>query len=70
MRWVESIQYVVEQGVDTTVEIGPGRVLSGLNKRIHKGLNLLATDDLSRLAGRISLRSTINRRTAVTLSFT
>ncbi len=49
VRWVESIQYAVEQGVDTTVEIGPGRVLSGLNKRIHKGLNLLATDDSARL---------------------
>ncbi|HMU68213.1 MAG TPA: ACP S-malonyltransferase, partial [Cellvibrionaceae bacterium] len=43
VRWVESIVYAVEQGVDTTVEVGPGRVLSGLNKRIHKGLTLLAT---------------------------
>lgn len=48
VRWVESVQYAVEQGVDTTVEVGPGRVLSGLNKRIHKGLNLLATDDSAR----------------------
>lgn len=55
VRWVESIQYVVEQGVDTTVEIGPGRVLSGLNKRIHKGLNLLATDDLSRWQAALAL---------------
>jgi [acyl-carrier-protein] S-malonyltransferase len=39
---------MVEQGVAVMVEIGPGRVLSGLNKRIHKGLTLLATDDLSR----------------------
>jgi [acyl-carrier-protein] S-malonyltransferase len=45
VRWVESVQYAVDQGVDTTLEIGPGRVLSGLNKRIHKGLTLLATDD-------------------------
>ncbi|HMW71162.1 MAG TPA: malonyl CoA-acyl carrier protein transacylase, partial [Cellvibrionaceae bacterium] len=48
VRWVESIVYAVEQGVDTTVEVGPGRVLSGLNKRIHKGLTLLATDDSAR----------------------
>lgn len=48
VRWVESVQYAVEQGVDTTLEIGPGRVLSGLNKRIQKGLTLLATDDSAR----------------------
>lgn len=48
VRWVESIQYIVDQGVEIFVEIGPGRVLSGLNKRIHKGLTSLNTDDLSR----------------------
>lgn len=48
VRWVESVQYMVAQGVNVTVEVGPGRVLSGLNKRIQKGLTLLATDDLSR----------------------
>lgn len=48
VRWVESVQFMVEQGVDTTLEVGPGRVLSGLNKRIHKGLTNLATDDLAR----------------------
>lgn len=48
VRWVESVQFMVEQGVTVTVEVGPGRVLSGLNKRIHKGLTLLATDDLGR----------------------
>ena len=39
VRWVECVQYLAKQGVTTTVECGPGKVLSGLNKRIDKQLN-------------------------------
>lgn len=46
VRWVESVQYMVEQGVDTFVEIGPGKVLSGLVKRIAPDARTLASDDL------------------------
>jgi [acyl-carrier-protein] S-malonyltransferase len=48
VRWVESIRYIVDQGVEVCMEMGPGRVLSGLNKRIHKGLTSLNSDDLNR----------------------
>lgn len=34
VRWTDSIRYIAGQGVDRFVECGPGRVLSGLNKRI------------------------------------
>lgn len=34
VRWVESIKYLYSQGVTKIVECGPGKVLSGLNKRI------------------------------------
>lgn len=34
VRWVESIRCLVDHGVDKFVEVGPGRVLSGLVKRI------------------------------------
>jgi [acyl-carrier-protein] S-malonyltransferase len=37
VRWVESVERMVEDGFDTFVEIGPGAVLSGLVKRIAKG---------------------------------
>lgn len=36
VRWEDSMRYLLEQGVDEFYEIGPGRVLSGLLKRIHR----------------------------------
>lgn len=39
VRWVQSIEYLAEQGVTELVECGPGKVLAGLNKRCAKGVN-------------------------------
>ncbi|MFO0557169.1 MAG: ACP S-malonyltransferase [Polyangiales bacterium] len=36
VRWEQSIRAMIEGGVTTFVEIGPGKVLAGLIKRIHK----------------------------------
>lgn len=49
VRWVETIQWFAQQGVDTVVESGPGKVLAGLNKRIDKSLNALPVFDPSTL---------------------
>ena len=46
VRWVESVRYMAEQGVQTFVEVGPGKVLSGLVKRIAPDVQVLASDDL------------------------
>jgi len=45
VQWTACVQYMVSQGIATTVECGPGKVLSGLNKRIEKSLNCLGIDD-------------------------
>jgi [acyl-carrier-protein] S-malonyltransferase len=37
VRWRESITWLAENGVDTFVEVGTGKVLSGMVRRIHKG---------------------------------
>jgi [acyl-carrier-protein] S-malonyltransferase len=43
--WTKSVQAMVDQGVASTVECGPGKVLSGLNKKIHKPLSVAAISD-------------------------
>ena len=40
VQWVNSIQYMAGQGVTDFIEIGPGRVLTGLIKRIDSNLKL------------------------------
>jgi [acyl-carrier-protein] S-malonyltransferase len=35
VRWTESIQYLIQQGINTFIEVGTGAVLTGLIKRIE-----------------------------------
>jgi [acyl-carrier-protein] S-malonyltransferase len=46
VRWVESVQYMVEQGAGTFVEIGPGRVLAGLIKRVTREARVVSSEDV------------------------
>lgn len=47
VRWVETIQAFSKAGVTHVIECGPGKVLSGLNKRIAADLELANTADLA-----------------------
>ena len=40
VRWLECVEYMINNGVKNFVEIGPGKVLSGLIKRINKNVNV------------------------------
>ena len=49
VRWVETVNYLAAQGVDTLIECGPGKVLAGLAKRIDKSLNAQPLFDVASL---------------------
>ncbi|MGH8671662.1 MAG: ACP S-malonyltransferase [Burkholderiales bacterium] len=46
VRWAETVQHFVAQGIDTVIECGPGKVLTGLNKRIAEQLQLQCLSDV------------------------
>lgn len=45
VRWIETIQYLADKGVGNVVECVPGKVLTGLNKRIDGNLTCHAITD-------------------------
>lgn len=50
VRWVECVQALAEAGVEEAVECGPGKVLAGLNRRIHREMGIRAIHDPDSLA--------------------
>ena len=49
VRWRESVIYMIKNGVTNFIEIGPGKVLSGLVKRIDKTINVNTINKLEDL---------------------
>lgn len=45
VRWTETVQRLVRQGVQRVLEFGPGRVLAGLCRRIDRRLEVLSVED-------------------------
>lgn len=45
VRWVETIEGFADEGIAVVFEFGPGKVLSGLNKRIDRTLKVLCIED-------------------------
>jgi [acyl-carrier-protein] S-malonyltransferase len=46
VRWIESIEYLIENNITKIIEAGPGKVLTGLNKRIAANLSCVTLGDI------------------------
>ncbi|HTR45780.1 MAG TPA: ACP S-malonyltransferase [Verrucomicrobiae bacterium] len=55
VRWLESVREMIDQGVNIFVEVGPGKVLSGLLRQIDRSVRCLNVGDAA------SLQSTIEK---------
>jgi len=49
VRWSESMDLLLQQGVTTFVEVGPGKVLSGLMRQINRDASCLNVEALASL---------------------
>jgi [acyl-carrier-protein] S-malonyltransferase len=53
VRWEESVRLLTDEGVNTSVEVGPGRVLVGLLRQIERSVGALNVEDEKSLANTI-----------------
>jgi [acyl-carrier-protein] S-malonyltransferase len=53
VRWAETMQYLIDQEIDVAIELGTGRVLSGLMRRFNKNVKCYQVGDPN------SLRTTV-----------
>ena len=56
VRWVESVQKMIDMGVKRFVEVGPGNVLTGLIKRIDPNVELVNVSDVPTLEAFLNAR--------------
>ena len=54
VRWTESVEAMAAQGVTQLFEMGPGKVLTGLTKRIVDGLSAAAVNDTASLTAALA----------------
>ena len=45
----KTINHMIDNGVDTFIEVGPGKALRGFVKKINKNMNLLNVEDVASL---------------------
>ncbi len=53
VRWEESVRLLIDEGVNTFVEVGPGRVLTGLLRQIERSVATLNVEDDKSLAATV-----------------
>ena len=50
VRWEESVRFLIDEGVNTFIEVGPSRVLTGLLRQIERSVGTLNVEDEKSLA--------------------
>jgi [acyl-carrier-protein] S-malonyltransferase len=50
VRWIETVEFLAARGVRRIVECAPGKVLTGLSRRIAEGVECIAIQDSAALA--------------------
>jgi [acyl-carrier-protein] S-malonyltransferase len=53
VRWEESMRMLLDEGVGTFIEVGPGRVLTGIMRQIERSVTTLNVEDEKSLAATI-----------------
>jgi len=56
VRWRESVKYMIDNGINQFIEIGPGKVLSGLVKRINNNVNIFNINSIDDLTNYINTK--------------
>jgi len=51
VQWQRSVEYMIDEGVTTFIEIGPGKVLTGLIKRINREIQTINIGDAAAVSG-------------------
>ena len=49
VKWEESVRKMISDGVDTFIEVGPGKTLSGFIKKIDKEISVYNVEDIASL---------------------
>ena len=49
VRWFQSMSFLIDEGIRTFAEVGPGKVLSGLMRQISRDVNCFNVEDVAGL---------------------
>ncbi|MBI9032322.1 ACP S-malonyltransferase [bacterium] len=55
VRWIESVEYMIDKGIELFVEFGPQKVLSGMIKKIDKNISVVNIDKLEDIENAIEV---------------
>lgn len=59
VRWIETIEYMEQQGVDILIELGSGKILTSFNKRIDNSIKSMSVSDCHSLEAALEKQSRI-----------